>query len=287
MTSSLTAEQEISPDPSQLRPRPVAPRRRKLRERISLGHLFMIAAGLLAFVLVVSLLQDRTRTVKVLAARNDIFPGATVTAEQVKEISIPANSPLAGSMATMASLAGGATAAQRVKAGDPITLTALSPQTNTSGLRAMSIPIDRSRAVGGDLAPGDRVDIVSVNGTEATYVATDLEVLRTQAASGGGALSSSSINDYYVTVSVPDQTALAVALALQTGKVSILRSTGATPVPSGQRALVGLPAASGLSTGSTGATGTGAATPSGATGTGTGTGTGQSGTSTTDKAKNG
>lgn len=286
MTSSLTAEQETSSDPTQLRPRPVAPRRRRLRERISLGHLFMIAAGLLAFVLVVSLLQDRTRTVKVLAARNDIFPGAAVSADQVKEISIPAGSPLAPSMATMASLGGGATAAQRIKAGDPITLTALSPQTNTSGRRAMSIPIDRSRAVGGDLAPGDRVDVIAVNGTEATYVAVDLEVLRTQAASGGGALSSSSINDYYVTVSVDDKEALGIALALQTGKVSILRSTGATPVPSGQRALVGQPAATGLGGPATGASSPAANSPSsGQTSTGSGAGTGA--TATTEKAKNG
>jgi len=244
MTSSLTAEQETSSETARPRPRPVAPRRRKARERISLGHLFMIAAALLAFVLVVSVLQDRSKTTEVLVARTDIQPGSAITPDLVRQVAMPAGSDLAAAMAGLGDLAGGgAIAAQRIKAGDPVTLTAIAPRSDNDGLRAMSIPIERARAVGGELAPGDRVDVISVTGSSATYVATDLEVLKTQNQQGTGALGSSALTDYYVTVAVDGPTALAIALAQQTGEVSILRSTGAVPVAADDRVLASSPAA--------------------------------------------
>lgn len=248
MTSSLTAEQETSSDPSRPRPRPVAPRRRKARERISLGHLFMIAAALLAFVLVVSVLQDRSKTTQVLVARTDIQPGSAITPDLVRQVPMPAGSDLATAMAGLGDLAGGAAiAGQRIEAGDPVTLTAIAPRSDNNGLRAMSIPIERARAVGGELAPGDRVDVISVTGSSATYVAVNLEVLKTQNQQGTGALGSSALTDYYVTVAVEGEMALAIALAQQTGEVSILRSTGAEPVPLDQRVVAAGPAAGGSS----------------------------------------
>ena len=246
MTSSLTVEEETSSDPTRVRPRPVAPRRRKTRERISLGHLFMIAAALLAFVLVISVLQDRAKTTQVLVARSDIAPGSAITPELVRQVAMPAGSDLAASMATLGDLAGGqAIAGQRIMAGDPITRTAIAPRSDERGLRAMSIPIERAEAVGGDLAPGDRVDVISVTGSTATYVAVNLEVLRTQREQSAGALGSSALTDYFVTVAVDDQMALAIALAQETGTMSILRSTGAEPVPADKRVVAG-PATPGL-----------------------------------------
>ncbi len=244
MTSSLTAEQETSSDPARARPRPVAPRRRKARERISLGHLFMIAAALLAFVLVVSVLQDRSKTTQVLVARSDILPGSAITPDLVRQVPMPAGSDLSAAMAGLGDLAAGkAIAGQRIEAGDPVTRTAIAPRSDNNGLRAMSIPIERARAVGGELAPGDRVDVISVTGSSATYVAVDLEVLKTQNQQGTGALGSSALTDYYVTVAVDGEMALAIALAQQTGEVSILRSTGAEPVPLDQRVVAPGPAA--------------------------------------------
>jgi Flp pilus assembly protein CpaB len=102
----------------------------------------------------------------------------------------------------------------------------------------MSLPIDRVDAVGGDLAAGDRVDIISVSGGSASYIAVDLEVIATQNSDGRtGALSSSALSTYYVTVSIDDQAALAVALAMDVGEVAVLRSTGAEPVPIDERQL--------------------------------------------------
>lgn len=239
MASSLTVDLDGSADEVRPTQRPVRPRRRKLRERISLGHLFMIASALLAFVLVVSVLQDRTATTTIVVADADILPGTIITGDLVRQIEIPADSPLVGSVATLATIASGElSVGHRIGAGDPITLTGISPASSPSALRAMSVPIDRADAVGGDLTAGDRVDVISVAGGAASYVAVDLEVLGTQGAeSRTGALGSSSLSNYFVTVSVDDQNALAIALAMETGKVSIVRSTGAVPVPPEQRRL--------------------------------------------------
>ncbi|MDH3679408.1 MAG: RcpC/CpaB family pilus assembly protein [Acidimicrobiia bacterium] len=222
--------------------RPVPPRRRKLRERISLGHLFMIAAGLLAFVLVVSVLQDRTRTTRVLVADTDILPGTVITPDLVSEIEVPADSELVGKVATLDTISSGSiSAGQRLAAGDPLTITAVAPASSPSTLRAMSLPIERIDAVGGDLSAGDRIDVISVDDDMARYVAVNLEVLATQTPDArSGALGSSSLSTYFVTVSVDDQTALDVALAMETGRVSIVRSTGAEPISPERRQLAGV-----------------------------------------------
>lgn len=243
MASSLTVDPQASAGGPRSRPRPVAPRRRRLRERISLGHLFMIASALLAFVLVVSVLQDRTATVRVLLASQEILPGATITPGMVEEVTIPAENDLVGSMATMNVIDGVPTASQRIAPGDPITLTALAPSASPTGLRAMSLPIERISAVGGDIAAGDRIDVISAGAGTARYVAVDLEVLATQSSQrSSGALTDTALTTYYVTVSVDDRTALELALALGTSEISILRSTGANPVDPAARDLVPAPA---------------------------------------------
>lgn len=242
MASSLTVDLDGSTEGVRPASRPVTPRRRKLRERIALGHLFMIAAALLAFVLVVSVLQDRTVTTRVLVADSDILPGTLITPDLVSEIEIPADSELAGKMATLDAISSGSiSAGQRLAAGDPLTITAIAPASSPSALRAMSLPIERIDAVGGDLSAGDRIDVIAVDDGVARYVAVNLEVLATQSADArAGALGASALTTYFVTVSVDDQTALAVALAMETGKVSIVRSTGAQPISPERRELTGL-----------------------------------------------
>lgn len=191
----------------------------------------MVASGLLAFVLVVTLLQDRTVTAGVLVADTDILPGTAITPDLVTEVEIPANSDLVGTLATFDSIAGDIRAGQRIAAGDPITLTAIAPASTPSTLRAMSIPIDRVDAVGGDLAIGDRVDVLAVVDADARYVAAGLEVLGAQNPnSGGGGLGSPTLTTYYVVVAVDADTALAIAAAMDTGQVSLVRSTGAVAV---------------------------------------------------------
>ena len=215
------------------------PKKRSITERLSLGHVVMITAALLAFVLVVAVLQDRSATTTIAVAGQEILPGSTITADMVDEIEVPADSPLIGKVATLDSISAGlVTTGQRIAPGEPITMTALAPVSAPSGLRAMSVPIDREFAVGGDLTAGDRIDVIAVDDGTATYIATNLEVLATQRASSrSGALSSTSLGGYFVVLAVDDQTALRIALAVDDGSVSILRSTGAQAVADDQRSL--------------------------------------------------
>ena len=192
----------------------------------------MIAAALLAFVLVVSLLQDRTLTARILVADDDILPGTVITPALVREIEIPADSELVGMVATLDAVSSGSlSAAQRIGPGDPVTLTAVATTAASGALRVMSLPVDRVDAVGGDLVAGDRIDVISVESSQASFVAIDLEVLATQSAdTRSGALGSASLTTYFVTVAIDSETSLEVALAMQTGEVSIVRSTGAQPI---------------------------------------------------------
>ncbi len=99
--------------------RPAPPKKRGISERLSLGHVVMIAAGLLAFVLVMAVLSDRSATVTVATAEREILPGTTVTADMIAVIEIPADSELVGSVATLESIrVGEVTAGQRIAAGE-------------------------------------------------------------------------------------------------------------------------------------------------------------------------
>lgn len=90
------------------------------------------------------------------------------------------------------------------------------------GLRAMSVPVPLSRAAGGSIVPGDRVDIVAVRDGEAAYVVSSVEVL--SVASTGSGFSSV---DYHLVIAVTEVEALAMARALASGAVDVIRSTGA------------------------------------------------------------
>ena len=80
-----------------------------------------------------------------------------------------------------------------------------------AGLRAMSLPLDTSRAVGGALSASDRVDVIGFDESGPFYIATDVVVLDVPAA-GSGAFGSSA--GYAVTLAVTDEQALMLAQAL-------------------------------------------------------------------------
>jgi Flp pilus assembly protein CpaB len=101
------------------------------------------------------------------------------------------------------------------------------------GRRQLSIPIDSSRAVSGDLRPGDRVDVAATFGSGAdaytSFVVRSAEVLARQQA--GGTLGSHSSE--VLVVALPSATdALAVAHAISVGQLSVVRATGADPATS-------------------------------------------------------
>lgn len=215
----------------------------------------MVSAALLAFALSISVLRDRTATSEVLVARNPIVPGALVSVENVDLVTIRANSPLAGLYLTPEDLAEPLVAASRVGRGEPLLVSGFVPVTNGQTRRSMSLPIGPESAAGFQVTVGDRVDVIQALGGLATFVAVDLEVVataRSDAENGLlGALAEpaepaetesyevGNAHDqdenlrnrlgqtYYIVVAVDAEEALALAVALDSGSVSVLKSTGA------------------------------------------------------------
>jgi Flp pilus assembly protein CpaB len=91
----------------------------------------------------------------------------------------------------------------------------------------MSIPVTSEHAAGASIVAGDRIDVISVVDGVAGFVAEALEVVAV-ADSDQGALSVG--GGYYVVVAVGSDQALALAAAIDTGSLELVRSTGAPAI---------------------------------------------------------
>ena len=108
--------------------------------------------------------------------------------------------------------------------------------------RAMSFPIPVARAVDGELRSGDRVDVLAVqhNTGRSSYVATDAQVSGFRRTAR---VRSKIRQDASVTLAVDPGEAARIASALETGSVTLVRSTGAkrihAAVPSASQPVAG------------------------------------------------
>jgi Flp pilus assembly protein CpaB len=165
------------------------------------------------------------RTVLIAVAGHDIQPGQQVTSADLRRVAVPADSPLLNALAGADTVGlPGLIAAHRITAGAPIAKGDLLGAAGGIGRRSMSVPVPIERANGGDLSPGDRIDVIDTSGGQPSYVANDLEVLTVVDSNTGGLTDRAAFS---VSVSVDADQALAVAGALAGGKVDLVRSTGA------------------------------------------------------------
>jgi hypothetical protein len=217
---------------SRLDPQAGPPPRRGLLSSFSMAHGLMVLSGLLAFLLIVSVLGDRSERLVVATARGDIAAGTTVTADLVEPARLPAGTPLADRLATLDEVRRGRwTAGQAIAAGDPIRRSDLVASEEGSTLRSMSIPVARENAVGGALRVGDRVDVIDVVDGQSAFVVAGAQVTKVPATSVSGGLTRGVERDFFVVVQVSADEALALAQALADGKVDVVRSTGANRAP--------------------------------------------------------
>ncbi len=199
--------------------------RRSVLSRIRLGHVVMVLAALLALLLNLAVLRSNQDTIEVAVAASDISAGTTLTMSHFVLSEVPADGVLSARFVAGDGVgrAVGQLTTRSVKEGEPILESDLLVVENRDGLRAMSIPIDHTQAVAGNLSAGDSVDVVLVLNGVAAFVATDVHVLAVPdtAANALGARSG-----YAPTVAVDAEQALRIAAALDTGTVHIVRSTG-------------------------------------------------------------
>ena len=110
-------------------------------------------------------------------------------------------------------------------------VSALVPPATHAGLRLMSVPVTAEHAAGASIVAGDRIDVISVVDGVAGFVAEALEVIAVSE-SDQGALSVGT--GYFVVVAVEPSEALALAAAIESGSLDLVRATGADPIGPGE-----------------------------------------------------
>lgn len=214
---------------------------RNLFSRLRLGHVVMALAALFALVLNLAILTGEDDTVEIVVAAEDIAAGTRITTFHLTAAQVPSDDLVTARFvpAEEAPLTVGMMAMRPIAAGAPLLDSDLLSVANPTGLRAMSIPIDQTRAVAGHIERGDSVDVVMVLDGTATYVAVAIEVLDVPP-DDVNALGARSV--YAPTVAVDATQALRIAAALDSGQVHLVRSTGAgAPGLSDATALANLP----------------------------------------------
>jgi pilus assembly protein CpaB len=188
----------------------------------------MVVAAVLAFIANLAFLRGQDRTVAVAAATRTIESGTVVGAGDLQSVPLDAAAEVLATLIRWEQVSDltGRVATRTIAAGRLIGPDDFLPVAAAGGLRAMSIPVEPEHAVGGNLVPGDRVDVIAVVDGLAEYVVTDTEVLAV-APGERGALTGTV--DFFVVLAVDAETALRLSEAVEGGGVELIRSTGAMP----------------------------------------------------------
>lgn len=189
----------------------------------------MVVSGLLAFLLSLVVLTSHDATITVYVAKSDIVAGKSISTS-LFEPKLVKSTSLDSQFVSKDTLTSDKKyfAARSIRAGEPLTVGALTPDAQQTDVRLLSIPIDKNLAVAGAISRGDRIDIIATpDGECATRVLRNLEVVVTPSSSGGGALGGGS-GSYTITVAIDkagDDLTLAGVIA--SGKFQVVKTTGA------------------------------------------------------------
>lgn len=201
---------------------------RPVRRRLSASHFLIAIVVVLAFLLNLFALQQRDATTLVAVAEGALNVGTPISPNNLRMVSVPTDLEGLESLVEQSDLVGldGWVLASPVADGGLIQSAALVEPGSPDGLRTMGLPLPVEHAAGGTLNPGDRIDVIAVKDGAARFVVADVEVVAvSDATSGfGGA------GDYYLVVAVDSEQALALAAALDSGAMEVIRSTGAPGV---------------------------------------------------------
>lgn len=200
--------------------------RRRIGRRLSLTHVLIAVVVILAFVLNLLVLQDRSSTTLVAIADQPLATGSPLDTSTLRLVPVESTFEGLPSLVTEEELGelAGWVLSRPVAAGEMVHRSAFVEPGSNFGLRSMSLPVPMEHAAGGSLVSGDRVDVISVIDESARYVAADLEVISVSDGSASGGIGA--VSAYHVVVNVDADEALRLAEALDAGSVEIVRSTG-------------------------------------------------------------
>jgi len=199
---------------------------RKSSWRPSLSHILIAVAAILAFVFNFLALQDRSDTTLVAVASSDLRAGQRISGSDIRFVPVSADFVGVESLVNQPAWdqVNGWVLTRAIAAEGVVDLSSLSAPASEGNLRSMSIPVPLEHAAGGLLAAGDVVDIVTVDDGVASFVASELAVVSVAAADSGGI---GGFGPYHIVVSVTADQALALARAIDSDSIEIVRSTGA------------------------------------------------------------
>jgi Flp pilus assembly protein CpaB len=195
---------------------------------MSAGHLIMLIAAIVAVLLNYTALRARDDSVRVGVAAVELRAGETVNGSSFDFVDVRADDVLLATLVTPDAVAAfdGHVVTTTIPPGSLVRHSDLQAPSAPQAQRAMSIPIDPEHAVAGALRVGDRVDVIEVVNRTASYLITDAEILDVPAVSTGGI--AANLRSFSVTVAVDDETALRLAVAIRSGQLEIVRSTGSS-----------------------------------------------------------
>ncbi len=200
---------------------------RSLWSRLSTGHVVMIVAGLLAVVANLAVLSARDDVFVVAAAAGELRQGRVITSADFVTVDVNVDEDTLRDLVLAADLPAleGKIAARTIPDGALVHPDDFRSASAPLELRAMSIPVGREDAVGGDISAGDLVDVIAVADGTSRYITTAAEVLAVPETATSGIAGGTS---FFVTIAIDAETALRLALALEEAEVSVVRSTGAS-----------------------------------------------------------
>ncbi len=194
--------------------------------RLSLGHIAVVVAAILAFIANVAFLRSRDDSTAVVVAARPIAAGETVGVDDLTTTPLQADASVLATLLTSLEGVDGRVARRSLEPGEMVGAGDLLSEVAPGGMASMAVPMDPAHAAGGTIRVGDRVDIVDVDSDGvAGYVVRDAPVLavsedRVGALAGSG--------NRHVVVGLSDDEVLAVAEAIADGKVDIVVTTGAS-----------------------------------------------------------
>jgi Flp pilus assembly protein CpaB len=216
-----------------------SPRRQRRRHRLRLLQPLPLAAVLLILLALIgywSVYSRTTRRMQVLVAAHALPAGRVLRASDLNHTGLAASGQLLATLipSSEQGLLVGRSLKEPVAAGAPIPAAALASARGGTDSMTLAVPVQH--ALGGQLAPGDRVTVLatytSATGQAQTRaIARNLEVLSVGSVSGFNA----SAETIPVTVELPNPSvASALALANEAGKLDLLRESGSgagAPIP--------------------------------------------------------
>lgn len=251
-------------------------RRRDLpSSRAVVGALLVTAAAVLTFVLAGG---DEGPTQRYVVAARALQPGEVLEGRDLTTVVVDLPAEVAASAYDDPAVLGQAVVRGPVAAGSLLTSSAVQlrpaalaatdrPTTEGSAagevaegrFREVSFAVPRARALLGELAPGDLVDVLSADGERTEVLVQQALVLDTSSAADGALVLD---DDVVITIALADgRDALAVAHGAAVGELSVLRSTRAEdrlaaryPSPASDAAPASSPAPGSPSTASTAVT---------------------------------